>query len=252
MTRKSRRLALIAAALAVIGCAVGLGLYAMKDSLALFLTPAEIAAKKVQPGTRLRVGGLVEDGSVVRADDRLTFNVTDGTKTVGVDCRGECFANMPDLFREGQGVVVEGVLGRAAGSAGDQILAKHDERYMPREVVESLKKQGALAGRSERQVIVEIGHYALVLALAAALAQTVDPRLGRARRRRRPDGGRTQRGADRSSPASRSPSPRSSTRTSSPTSPSSTSRRIRTAPRRRSTRSPASGGTTKARCCSGC
>ena len=142
MTRKSRRLALIAAALAVVGCAVGLGLYAMKDSLSLFLTPAEIAEKKVQPGTRLRVGGLVETGTVVRTDDHLIFNVTDGTKSVGVDCVGPCFGNIPDLFREGQGVVVEGVFGGQGRLSGDQILAKHDERYMPREVVESLKKQG--------------------------------------------------------------------------------------------------------------
>lgn len=142
MTRKSRRLALIAAALAVVGCAVGLGLYAMRDSLALFLSPAEIAEKAVQPGTRLRVGGLVEAGSVVRAADRLAFNVTDGTKSVGVDCAGGCFAAVPDLFRESQGVVVEGVLGRDGRLAGDQILAKHDERYMPREVVDALKKQG--------------------------------------------------------------------------------------------------------------
>ncbi len=142
MTRRSRRLALIAAALAVIGCAVGLGLYSMKDSLSLFLTPTEIAEKNVQPGTRLRVGGLVETGSVVRTGDRLTFNVTDGTKIVGVDCLSDCFANVPDLFREGQGVVVEGVLAGGGRLSGNQILAKHDERYMPREVVEALKKQG--------------------------------------------------------------------------------------------------------------
>ncbi len=142
MTRRGRRLALIAAALAVIGCAVGLGLYAMKDSLSLFLTPAEIAEKNLAPGARLRVGGLVEPGSVVRAQDRLKFNVTDGTKSVAVDCLNACFANVPDLFREGQGVVVEGVLGQQGRLSGDQILAKHDERYMPREVVEALKKQG--------------------------------------------------------------------------------------------------------------
>ncbi len=142
MTRRSRRLALITAALAVIGCAVGLGLYAMKDSLSLFLTPSEIAEKNLQPGTRLRVGGLVESGSVVRADNRLKFNVTDGTKNVAVDCLSNCFANVPDLFREGQGVVVEGVLAKEGRLSGDQILAKHDERYMPREVVEALKKQG--------------------------------------------------------------------------------------------------------------
>lgn len=142
MTRKSRRLALIAAALAVIGCAVGLGLFAMKDSLALFLTPAEIAEKHLAPGARLRVGGLVETGSVQRADDRLTFAVTDGTKSIGVDCAGGCVGGIPDLFREGQGVVVEGVLSASGRLGADQILAKHDERYMPREVVESLKKQG--------------------------------------------------------------------------------------------------------------
>jgi cytochrome c-type biogenesis protein CcmE len=142
LTRRSRRLALIAAALAVIGCAVGLGLYAMKDSLSLFLSPTEIAERNVRPGTRLRVGGLVETGSVVRTDDRMKFNVTDGAKYVGVDCLGNCFANVPDLFREGQGVVVEGVLDAQGRLSGDQILAKHDERYMPREVVEALKKQG--------------------------------------------------------------------------------------------------------------
>jgi cytochrome c-type biogenesis protein CcmE len=142
LTRRSRRLALIAVALAVIGCAAGLGLYAMKDSLSLFLTPTEIAEKNIQAGTRLRIGGLVETGSVARADKSLTFNVTDGTKSVGVECASSCFANVPDLFREGQGVVVEGVLGAQGRLTGDQILAKHDEKYMPREVVDALKKQG--------------------------------------------------------------------------------------------------------------
>jgi len=142
LTRRSRRLALIAATLAVVGCAVGLGLYAMKDSLSLFLTPTEIAARDLPPGTRLRVGGLVESGSVVRSDGRLRFNVTDGGKRVGVDCAGTCFADVPDLFREGQGVVAEGALARGGRLTADQILAKHDERYMPREVVEALKKQG--------------------------------------------------------------------------------------------------------------
>ncbi len=142
MTRKSRRLALIAAALVVIGCAVGLGLYAMKDSLALFLSPAEVVAKNFPAGARLRIGGLVEPGTVQRGDDRLTFSVTDGAKSVGVDCASACFGAVPDLFREGQGVVVEGVLGSDGRLAGDQILAKHDERYMPREVVDQLKKQG--------------------------------------------------------------------------------------------------------------
>jgi cytochrome c-type biogenesis protein CcmE len=142
LTRRSRRLSLIAAALAVISCAVGLGLYAMRESLSLFLSPTEIAEKNVQPGARLRVGGLVEAGSVMRTGDRLTFKVTDGARNVGVDCLSACFANVPDLFREGQGVVVEGVLSTQGRLSGDQILAKHDERYMPHEVVEALKKQG--------------------------------------------------------------------------------------------------------------
>jgi len=142
LTRKSRRLSLVAAALAIVGVAVGLGLYAMRDSLALFLSPAEIAEKAVKPGTRLRVGGLVEEGSVVRTDNRLVFKVTDGAKSLGVECFGACFGGVPDLFREGQGVVAEGVLSGEGRLAADQILAKHDERYMPREVVEALKKQG--------------------------------------------------------------------------------------------------------------
>ena len=82
----------------------------------------------------------------MRADDRLRFNVTDGTKSVGVDCLSNGFANVPDLFREGQGVVVEGVLASQGRLSGDQILAKHDERYMSREVVELLKKQGRWQG----------------------------------------------------------------------------------------------------------
>ena len=142
MTRKGRRLTLIGVALVVVGVAVGLALYAMSDSIALFLTPSEVAAKALKPGVRLRLGGLVEAGSVTRGADAMTFNVTDNAKRVGVDCAGACFANVPDLFREGQGVVVEGTLAADGRLTAEAILAKHDERYMPREVVESLKRQG--------------------------------------------------------------------------------------------------------------
>jgi cytochrome c-type biogenesis protein CcmE len=142
MTRKGRRLTLIGVALAVVGVAVGLGLYAMSDSIALFLSPSEIIARNIAPGTRLRIGGLVETGSVARAATAMTFNVSDGVKSVGVDCAGDCFATVPDLFREGQGAVVEGVMAAAGRLRADTILAKHDERYMPREVVEELKRQG--------------------------------------------------------------------------------------------------------------
>jgi cytochrome c-type biogenesis protein CcmE len=142
LTRRGRRLSLIAVALVVIGFAVSLGLYAFSGSIALFLSPSELAAKNVELGSRLRIGGLVAPGSVVRGSDRLDFIITDGTKTVNVDCAGDCFANIPDLFREGQGVVAEGVLAAPVRLQCDRILAKHDERYMPREVVEALKKQG--------------------------------------------------------------------------------------------------------------
>ena len=142
MTRKGRRLTLIGVALAVVGVAVGLALYAMSDSIALFLTPSEVAAKAPKPGVRLRLGGLVEIGTVSRGASAMTFNVTDGAKSVSVDCAGACFANVPDLFREGQGVVAEGTLATDGRVNAETILAKHDERYMPREVVESLKRQG--------------------------------------------------------------------------------------------------------------
>lgn len=142
MTRKGRRLTLIGVALAVVGVAVGLALYAMSDSIALFLTPSEVAAKALNPGVRLRLGGLVEVGSVTRAADAMTFKITDNDKSVAVDCASACFANVPDLFREGQGVVAEGTLTAGGRLSAEAILAKHDERYMPREVVDSLKRQG--------------------------------------------------------------------------------------------------------------
>jgi cytochrome c-type biogenesis protein CcmE len=135
-------LTLIGVALAVVGVAVGLALYAMSDSIALFLTPSEVAAKALNPGVRLRLGGLVEVGSVTRAADAMTFKITDNDKSVAVDCASACFANVPDLFREGQGVVAEGTLTAGGRLSAEAILAKHDERYMPREVVDSLKRQG--------------------------------------------------------------------------------------------------------------
>ena len=139
MTRKGRRLALIGAALAVIGAAAGLVLYSLTDNIVFFYSPSDLVTKNVAPGARLRIGGLVEPGSLVKsADERMEFAITDGNKQVKVAYRGL----PPDLFREGQGVVAEGVLASPGEFRADTILAKHDERYMPREVVESLKKQG--------------------------------------------------------------------------------------------------------------
>ena len=111
----------------------------MRDSIVFFYGPSEIAAKGVQPGTRLRIGGLVKEGSVQRgADQSVRFEVTDTIKAVPVRYRGL----LPDLFREGQGVVAEGVLETDGGFRADSVLAKHDENYMPREVADALKKQG--------------------------------------------------------------------------------------------------------------
>ncbi|MBV8107813.1 MAG: cytochrome c maturation protein CcmE [Hyphomicrobiales bacterium] len=139
MTRRSRRLVLIAVALAVIGAAGGIALYALRDNIVFFYSPSEVAEKAVEPGARLRVGGLVKAGSVVKSQDQnVAFVVTDGAHDLKVAYQGL----LPDLFREGQGVVAEGVLAAPGELRAETILAKHDERYMPREVVDALKKQG--------------------------------------------------------------------------------------------------------------
>ena len=139
MTRRGRRLALIAAVLAVVGAAAGLSLYALSDSIVFFLSPSEVVQKSVAPGARLRIGGLVKTGSVVKsADQNVAFVLTDGPHDLKVAYQGL----LPDLFREGQGVVAEGVLDGPGQMRAETILAKHDERYMPREVVDALKKQG--------------------------------------------------------------------------------------------------------------
>ena len=139
MTRKGRRLALIGAALAVIAAAGGLVLYALSDNIVFFYSPSDLQEKHVAVGSHVRIGGLVETGTVVKAaDQRMQFEITDGGHTLKVAYQGL----VPDLFREGQGVVAEGVLTGTGELKADTILAKHDERYMPREVVEMLKKQG--------------------------------------------------------------------------------------------------------------
>jgi cytochrome c-type biogenesis protein CcmE len=139
MTRKGRRIAMIAAALCVVGAGAGLALYALSDNIVFFYSPSELLAKNVAVGARVRIGGLVENGSVKKSgEDKLAFSITDGAKNIKVSYEGL----PPDLFREGQGVVAEGVLEAPDEFRADTILAKHDERYMPREVVESLKKQG--------------------------------------------------------------------------------------------------------------
>lgn len=137
MTRKKQRLVLILSALVVLGGAAGLVLYALRDNIVFFYTPSEVVAKGLAPGTRLRIGGLVKKGSVVHDGTNVHFIVTDGTDNVTVTYAGA----LPDLFREGQGVVAEGALG-TSGMIASNVLAKHDERYMPREVADALKKRG--------------------------------------------------------------------------------------------------------------
>ena len=139
MTRKQRRLVLIATAIGVLGLGLGLVLYAMRDSIVFFHAPSDITAKGVAPGTRFRLGGLVQEGSIVRGEGQnITFTVMDTAATVPVRYRGI----LPDLFREGQGVVAEGVLEAGGVFRADTVLARHDETYMPREVADALKKQG--------------------------------------------------------------------------------------------------------------
>lgn len=138
-TRKQRRLMVIGALGLVLCIAAGLTAFALRDSIVFFYGPTEIIEKGVQPGSRLRLGGLVEAGSIQRAPDQtVTFVVTDSNNTVSVRYKGL----LPDLFREGQGVVAEGVLEAPGRVRADSVLAKHDENYMPREVADALKKQG--------------------------------------------------------------------------------------------------------------
>jgi cytochrome c-type biogenesis protein CcmE len=139
MTRKQRRLTLIGLAGIVLAVAAGLVLYALSDRIVFFNSPSDVVAKGLSPGTRIRLGGLVEEGSLVKAEGGVVhFKVTDRAHSLPVAFTGI----LPDLFREGQGVVAEGVIAGDGSFTADTVLAKHDERYMPKEVVEALKKAG--------------------------------------------------------------------------------------------------------------
>ncbi|HZH53289.1 MAG TPA: cytochrome c maturation protein CcmE [Microvirga sp.] len=145
MTRKQRRLTLIGVAGCILAVALGLVLYAMNDTIVFFNSPADVQAKNVQPGTRFRLGGLVKEGSVQRGENQqVSFEVMDAEASIRVSYKGL----LPDLFREGQGVVAEGALDPAGIFKADTVLAKHDENYMPREVADALKKQGHWQGEA--------------------------------------------------------------------------------------------------------
>jgi cytochrome c-type biogenesis protein CcmE len=137
MTRKQRRLTMIGCALAVLAFAAGLVLYALRDSIVFFSTPTMAAEQHIAPGKRFRLGGLVQPGSLVCGSE-VSFEVADGGAKLPVTYKGI----LPDLFREGQGVVAEGALDASGTFRADTVLAKHDENYMPKEVADALKKQG--------------------------------------------------------------------------------------------------------------
>jgi cytochrome c-type biogenesis protein CcmE len=139
MTRKQRRLVLIGSGLGVLAVAVALMLNAFRDSIVFFNSPSDVVEKHVGPGTRIRLGGLVRTGSLTRGSNlNVRFAVTDGKTEIAVAYQGV----LPDLFREGQGVVAEGALDGGGVFDADTILAKHDETYMPKEVADALKKSG--------------------------------------------------------------------------------------------------------------
>ena len=139
MTRRQRRLTMIGGSLAVLAVAAALVLNAMRDSIVFFSTPAAVAEKHIPAGKRFRLGGLVEPGSLVRGDDlAVRFLVADTSASFPVSYKGI----LPDLFREGQGVVAEGALDSSGVFRADTVLAKHDETYMPKDVADALKKQG--------------------------------------------------------------------------------------------------------------
>lgn len=137
MKPKHRRLTFVVIGLALLGVAAALVLSALEESIVFFHSPSELAAAEAITDRRLRVGGLVEEGSVVQAGATVTFRITDLANTVPVAYTGI----LPDLFREGQGVVAEGHMDKGVFVA-DQVLAKHDETYMPPEVADALKQSG--------------------------------------------------------------------------------------------------------------
>jgi cytochrome c-type biogenesis protein CcmE len=138
MTRKQTRLTIILASLAVLSLAAGLVLYAIRDTIVFFYTPSEVTEKKLSAGTRIRLGGLVEKGSITTTGTTTVFIVTDRIDNMLVSYHGQ----LPDLFREGQGVVAEGILTSDGMITADTVLAKHDENYMPKDVADKLKEKG--------------------------------------------------------------------------------------------------------------
>lgn len=138
VTRKQRRLYFVLLGMLALAAATALVLTAVGDGMVYFYTPGDLQTKHVGPDRRVRLGGLVEKGSVVKDGSHVSFTITDLTATVAVSYTGV----LPDLFREGQGVVAEGKLDGQGTFQASEVLAKHDENYMPKEVADALKKSG--------------------------------------------------------------------------------------------------------------
>ncbi len=138
--KRKQRLIFVVIVLVGFSGAAALGLYAMKQNIMLFHTPSEIISGDIPKEKMFRIGGLVVEGSVVKGGDGLTteFSLTDTTETVPVRYTGL----LPDLFREGQGIVAQGKLNEKGVFVAQEVLAKHDENYMPPEVAAALKESG--------------------------------------------------------------------------------------------------------------
>ena len=137
-SRKQKRLAVIAGLAVVVALATTLVLVALRDQIVFFYSPSDVVAREVAAGTPMRLGGLVKDGSWSRDGQDNSFVVTDGAQDIAARYTGI----LPDLFREGQGVVAEGSMGPDGTFIATNVLAKHDENYIPKEVVDALKASG--------------------------------------------------------------------------------------------------------------
>ena len=151
MKPRTKRIAIVACGLAALAVAAGLVLTAFQQNLVFFFTPSQVAAKEAPQGKTFRIGGMVEKGSISRQADGLTvrFMVTDTAKSIPVMYRGA----LPDLFREGKGVVAQGRVGADGVFVASEILAKHDENYMPPEAAEAVKRAHETSRKAAQTVV---------------------------------------------------------------------------------------------------
>ena len=147
MNRKTKRVVTIVGALCLLGAAVGLVAFAFRDNLVFFLTPTDVIAGKAKGAKKLRIGGMVENGSFKQLEDGLTvsFLVTDFDHSIQVTYKGL----LPNLFKEGQGVIAEGAFAQNGHFQATTVLAKHDEKYVPREIRETMAKKPKMVHSSD-------------------------------------------------------------------------------------------------------